>query len=97
MTELTEEAITKAFLTSLHHAGEHQHPYRHWLLDHCLPEEMVDTLIALPFTPPQIEDTKGRRETNNDSRIHFGPQYRNQHRKWTRSPACSIRGKWRMR
>ncbi|MGA7949180.1 MAG: hypothetical protein WCA45_03345 [Thiobacillaceae bacterium] len=79
MSDITEEAISKTFLTSLRHAGEHHHPYRHWLLDHCLPEDMVDALMALPFVPPQIDDTKGRRETNNDSRIHFGPQYRNQH------------------
>ena len=80
MTDITEAAIAKTFLTSLHHAGQHRHPYRHWLMDHCLPEDMVDELIALPFKPAYIEDTKGRRETHNDTRIHFGEQYRSQHK-----------------
>jgi hypothetical protein len=80
MSETTQTAIARTFLTSLHHAGQHSQPYTHWLLDHCLPEEMVDELIALPFVPPHIEDTKGRRETHNDTRIHFGEQYRSKHR-----------------
>jgi hypothetical protein len=80
MSQILEAEIAKTFLTSLHHAGQHSHPYQHWLMDHCLPEDMVDELIALPFTPAHIEDTKGRRETNNDTRIHFGEQYRSQHK-----------------
>jgi hypothetical protein len=79
MSDTTQDAITKAFLTSLHHAGRHTHPYDHWLLDHCLTEDMVDEIIALPIAPAYVDDTKGRRETNNDTRIHFGAQYRSQH------------------
>ncbi|MGA7179847.1 MAG: 2OG-Fe(II) oxygenase [Thiobacillaceae bacterium] len=78
MSDITEATIAKTFLTSLHHAGQHHHPYQHWLIDHCLPEDMVDELISLPFKPAHIEDTKGRRETHNDKRIHFGEEYRTQ-------------------
>jgi len=80
MTKTLETEIADTFLTSLHHAGKHSHPYQHWLMDHCLPEAMVDELISLPFTPADVKDTKGRRETNNDTRIHFGEQYRSQHK-----------------
>ena len=80
MSEISEAEIAKTFLTSLHHAGQHHHPYRHWLLDHCLPEEIVDDITALPIQPAYIDDTHGRRETHNDSRIHFGEKYRTQHK-----------------
>jgi hypothetical protein len=80
MTTVTEAAISENFLASLHHADQHRNPYPHWLLNHCLPEGVVDELIALPIEPARIEDTKGRRETNNDSRIHFGARYQRQHR-----------------
>lgn len=80
MSGPSEAAIAQTFLTSLRHAGQHEHPYRHWLIDHSLPEEVVDELIALPFKPAHIEDTRGRRETHNDTRIHFGEQYRSRHK-----------------
>jgi len=79
MSDISQEVITKTFLNSLHHAGHHNHPYDHWLLDHCLTEDMVDAIISLPIAPAHIDDTNGRRETNNVTRIHFGAQYRNQH------------------
>ena len=79
MTHATT-VIAEKFLASLHHAGQHQTPYPHWLLNHCLPEDVVDELIALPIQPARIEDTQGRRETNNDSRIHFGAIYQRQHK-----------------
>jgi hypothetical protein len=45
-------------------------PFRHWLLDDALPPFLSNALAALPFAPPVIGDTKGRRETNNATR-HF--------------------------
>jgi hypothetical protein len=80
MPEISESSIASTFLTSLHHSGLHSHPYQHWLLDHCLPEEIVDELVALPFKPAAIGDTKGRRETHNDMRIHFGEKFRSQYK-----------------
>ncbi|MGE5318992.1 MAG: hypothetical protein ACM3KD_02310, partial [Hyphomicrobiaceae bacterium] len=79
MTKLAETAISDHFLSCLHHAGRQNDPYPHWLLRHCLPEEVVDELLALPITPPHIEDTKGRRETHNDSRVHFGARYQREY------------------
>lgn len=80
MTKLTETAVSENFLNSLHHADQSNNPYPHWLLNHCLPEDVVDELIALPIQPARIDDTKGRRETNNDSRIHFGAEYQRQYK-----------------
>jgi hypothetical protein len=79
MTHVAETAIPEHFLTSLHQAGAHQTPYPHWLLNHCLPEDVADELIALPIEPASIDDTQGRRETHNDSRTHFGARYQSQY------------------
>ena len=69
-------STTNEFISSLEHSERSNVPYPHWLLKHCLPEAVVDAVIALPIAPAHIEDTQGRRETHNDSRIHFGEQYR---------------------
>lgn len=79
MTPETETLIADNILASLRHAGLHTQPYPHWLLTDCLPEDVVDELVALPIQPARIEDTKGRRETHNDSRIHFGAEYQRQY------------------
>jgi hypothetical protein len=69
-------AITEAFLSSLRHGERADFPYPHWLLEHCLPDEVVNAVTGLPIAPAPIVDTQGRRETHNDSRIHFGERYR---------------------
>jgi hypothetical protein len=74
---ISDFALTKeAFLSSLSGAARNDEPYTHWLLENCLPGDVADAIAALPFTPPRIEDTHGKRDTHNDSRIHFGEQYR---------------------
>ena len=47
-------------------------PYPHWLLHGVLPDAMVNDICALPLAPPMVEDTLGRRETHNTSRLFFG-------------------------
>ncbi len=47
-------------------------PYRHWLLDRALPDSVCAAIDALPYAPPPIADTLGRRETNNSTRLFFG-------------------------
>ena len=46
-------------------------PYRHWLLDEALPADVARGIAALPFEAPKIDDTEGRRETHNSTRIFF--------------------------
>jgi len=58
-------------------------PFRHWLLDHVLPPFLADSLVALPFAPPAIGDTGGRRETNNATRRFVTPAERKDF------PACA--------
>ena len=69
-------AATEVLLSSLKSSVRSDSPYPHWLLQRCLPDALVDAVTDLPISPAQIDDTEGRRETHNDSRIHFGAQYR---------------------
>lgn len=71
--------IQQSLVRSLFNSQRSNEPYTHWLLQDCLPPAVADALCALPFEPPQIDDTGGRRETHNASRVHFGMHNRMQH------------------
>ena len=77
MAEITE--IQNTLINSLQQHQRDDYPYPHWSLNNCLPEAVVDEMLNLPFMPSDIADTYGRRETNNDSRVHFGEKNRTQH------------------
>jgi hypothetical protein len=76
---ITGAAIADHLLTSLHRAQRGDVPFRHWLLTDLLPEAATDALRALPYVPPVIEDTAGRRETCNASRQFFAPRDQGEH------------------
>ena len=70
--------LRRALLTS--HRAEA--PFRHWTLRHVLPATLWPLLLNLPFAPPAIADTAGRRETHNASRLFVSEEVR------ARVPAC---------
>jgi len=80
MTENNMEAAQRPFLTSLREADVREFPYRHWLLDRCLPEEVIDAIINLPIAPAHIGDTKGKRDTHNKTRVLFSEINRKQYK-----------------
>jgi len=80
MTENNMEAAQRPFLTSLLEADVREFPYRHWLLDRCLPEEVIDAIINLPIAPAHIGDTKGKRDTHNKTRVLFSEINRKQYK-----------------
>ena len=51
-------------------------PFRHWCVRGVLPDGLGAALAALPFAPPAIGDTQGRRETHNASRLFVTPANR---------------------
>lgn len=57
-------------------------PYPHWQLHDVLPVELARQVMALPFEAPTIDDTRGKRETHNTSRVFVSEQNR------ARYPAC---------
>ena len=77
------DAARQTFLGALRAAEQSETPFRHWTLRHMLPETLCAEVRALPFAPPAIEDTQGRRETHNGTRIFCGAA--NQ----ARFPACA--------
>ncbi len=76
------EEVTRHFLRVLAEARPGAVPFRHWLIDAVLPEEIPPAIAALPFAAPAILDTLGKRETNNSTRIFFSAAAR------ARFPAC---------
>jgi hypothetical protein len=54
-------------------------PFRHWLLSDILPLALCDGIDALPARPAHIDDTLGKRETHNSSRLFFGLDNRRRH------------------
>jgi hypothetical protein len=74
MIEIGE--MSEHFRRSLDRAGEKDTPFRHWLLSDVLPEAVAAEIPALPLPPPAINDTLGKRETHNSTRIFFSPEAR---------------------
>ena len=81
MSELLN--VATQFLASLNTSQREDAPYKHWLLKDMLPEGVCNQIIALPMVPPKIEDTLGRRETHNSTRLFFGQEQQK------RYPVCA--------
>jgi hypothetical protein len=65
------EAIGRHIRAALARSEVHEMPFRHWLLHDVLPSAVGDAVTRLPFAPPVIDDTLGKRETHNSARIFF--------------------------
>jgi len=68
--------VTGHFLRALDRASVVETPFRHWLLRDMLPQETCRQIDALPFEPPPIDDTLGKRETHNSTRSFFSADRR---------------------
>lgn len=79
MTSPAAAAVAQSFLRCLDGSTSAAQPYRHWLLSNALPEDSADAIAALPWGPPPVSDTYGKRETNNASRTYFGAENRAKH------------------
>ncbi len=71
--------VSRTFVRSLETSTLLTQPYHHWLLEEALPDDVCDAICGLPWTPPSIDDTYGKRETNNASRTHFSATTRAEH------------------
>lgn len=76
---ISSDAVTQSFLRCLDTSRMSDRPYRHWLLAEALPEDAAEAIAALPWGPPPVSDTYGKRETNNASRTYFGAENRAAH------------------
>ena len=65
--------IGQAFNASMDRSEIEHYPYDYWVLRNPLPDGAGESVIALPIDAADIDDTAGKRETNNATRVHFSP------------------------
>jgi hypothetical protein len=75
-TRSAKDACVSSLLESFTHAPCLEQPYRHWFLDHCLPESVVDGVLDLPFAAPALGGVSGKREIHNATRTYFDVENR---------------------
>ena len=81
MTRASE--IAGRFTWALDKADARGVPFAHWLLADVLPADVAHAIAGLPFAPPDLGDTLGKRETHNSTRIFFSVENRAAH------PVCA--------
>lgn len=68
---ITKEAIVDSMLKSIEASKVTPTPYKHWFLRHCLPDDVLDTILGLPFEAPPLDGVSGKRELHNNTRKYF--------------------------
>jgi hypothetical protein len=76
MSVCNTDAVATAFLDSLDHCDSDTYPFCHWLLDRMLPDKCCLGIDGLRATAPLFDDTRGKRDTHNSTRLFFGQQER---------------------
>jgi hypothetical protein len=66
------------FQHALRAAHQNEAPYRHWLLEQVLPQDLCAGVLTLPIVPPMIENWKGARDKHNEKRTFITPALRSQ-------------------
>lgn len=82
LPDVPAQDVGRHVVASIEAAARADRPYTHWLPEDVLPRDLAEAVAALPFDPPRIADTLGRRETHNQSRTYFNPEAR------ARFPVC---------
>ncbi|GAB4225191.1 MAG: hypothetical protein Kow0032_00430 [Methyloligellaceae bacterium] len=70
MSSSTED-IVQSLLRSFEEGTRNETPYRHWFLNRCVPDDILDDLLALPFPAPELGGVSGKRELHNATRTYF--------------------------
>jgi len=65
------ENIVQSLLKSFDEGQLNEIPYRHWFLADCLPEDVLDNILTLPFPAPELDGISGKRELHNATRTYF--------------------------
>jgi hypothetical protein len=68
---ITSQAIVDSLLNSIDASKPEEKPYRHWFLRKCLPQDVVDSILGLPFEAPSLDGVSGKRELHNNTRKYF--------------------------
>jgi hypothetical protein len=79
---ISSEAIVGSMLASIANSERADVPYRHWNLTQCLPGDVAETIVGLPFPVPDLGGLSGKRELHNATRSYFD------HDNMQRYPVC---------
>lgn len=66
-----EDRIFHSFTQALAKARRFEEPYRHWLVEDVLPEDVMTELAGLEFPVAGVGDLSGKREYHNDTRHYI--------------------------
>ena len=56
---ISADAIVTSMQSSMAGSTRSDKPYKNWLLQRCLPDDVAETLLALPFPPPVLGGISG--------------------------------------
>ena len=68
---ITSQSIIDSMFKSIDTSKRSDQPYKHWLLKDCLPQDVADTVLGLPFEAPELGGISGKREVHNATRKYF--------------------------
>lgn len=63
--------IANSFGQSIANSTKSESPYRHWFLQDCIPADIADGVLSLPFPAPELSGVSGKREIHNSTRNYF--------------------------
>jgi hypothetical protein len=75
----SKDAIVSSLIKSFDAAKQFETPYRHWLIENCLPQQVVDEILGLPFPAPALDGVSGKREVHNATRKYFDAENMERH------------------
>ncbi len=67
----SKEDVVHCLLNSFEEGKRSDEPYIHWNLTQCIPEDILDEILALPLEAPDLEGVSGKRELHNKTRTYF--------------------------
>jgi hypothetical protein len=67
----TKDAVVATLTQSFAAAKKSATPYPHWIVSACLPANVIDQVLALPFPAPALGGISGKREVHNATRKYF--------------------------
>lgn len=67
----SKEGVVRCLLKSFDEGERNDEPYTHWNLTRCIPEDVLDEILALPLEAPDLEGVSGKRELHNKTRTYF--------------------------
>lgn len=80
---LSSQDIIKTLTQSIEQSATTDEPYKNWLLKDCLPVEIAEDIVDIPFPAPDLGGVSGKRELHNATRTYFDEENQKKY------PSCS--------